>query len=101
MAHGIEVVALTSVNNFKTDTTGTWAVGSIAPDQGFSFVDICGAITVPDQGLAQNYYSNQVTGITGSNGSHGEVLANGDMTISYQITFGSGDRTYTNYYTKQ
>jgi len=102
MDHGTETITLTSVNNFKTDTTGTWAVGSIAPDQGFSFVDICGAITIADQGLAQNYYSNQVTGVVtaNQNGSHGIVHPNGDIEISYQITFAAGDQTYTNYYTK-
>ena len=97
---GTEPILLTSVNNFKAYTTGTWAWGSIAPDQGFDFIDICGAITVPDQGLAQNFYSNQVTGVVGANGSHGEVFANGDIQISYQITFTAGNRTYTNYYTK-
>ena len=99
---GTEAITLTSVNNFKTVTTGGWAAGAIAPpDQGFNFVDICGKITVPNQGLCQNYYSNQVTGVTGTNGAHGEVLANGDIKISYKITFTAGDRTYTNYYTKQ
>ena len=102
MNHGTESITLTSVNNFKTDTTGTWAVGTIAPDQGFSFIDICGAITLPAQGLAQNYYSNQVTGVVSANtnGNHGIVHPNGDIEVNYQITFSAGDQTYTNYYTK-
>ncbi len=98
--HGIQNIISTDVNTFKTITTGGWAAGTIAPDQGYSFIDICGDITVPSQGLAQGFYSNTVRGLT-SDGTDGEVFPNGDIRIIYEISFTSGNRTYTNYYTKQ
>lgn len=97
--HGTQSITLTATNEFKTVTTGGWGAGTIAPDQGFTFVDICGDITVPLQGLAQGYYSNEVTGLT-NDGTDGEVLPNGDIRIVYQIDFASGPAVYTNYYTK-
>ena len=96
---GTETFTLTDINTFKTVTTGGWAAGTIAPDQGYNFIDICGDITVPVQGLAQGFYSNEVKGLT-SDGTDGEVLDNGDVRIVYQIGFAAGDRVYTNYYTK-
>ncbi len=96
---GTETFTLTDINTFKTVTTGGWGAGTIAPDQGYNLIDICGDITVPLQGLAQGFYSNEVTGLT-NDGTDGEVLANGDVRIVYEIGFGSGDRVYTNYYTK-
>jgi hypothetical protein len=93
---GIEAVVEVSPGYYKTVTTGGWAAGTIAPDQGFNFQDTCNSISVPDQGLAQSYYSNAVTGRDGS-----EVLANGDLIINYAIGFGSGPREYSNSYVKQ
>ena len=79
-------------------TTGTWAAGSIAPDQGFNFSDVCNTITVPAQDLAQGYYSNDVN----QDGDAGTSFVNPDtgvITIKYSIDFSSGARTYTNVYT--
>ena len=42
------------------------------------------------------FYSNAVVGE-----ADGEVLANGDLVINYIISFGSGDRIYSNTYVKQ
>ena len=52
-----EVISEKGIGLYKTESTYAWAVGSIAPDQGFDFQDICGALSVPEQGLAQGYYS--------------------------------------------
>jgi len=97
--HGVQGITLTDTNTFATVTTGGWAAGTIAPDQGYNFIDICGDITVPIQGLCQGFYSNEVTGLT-SDGTDGEVLDNGDIRVVYQIGFSAGPRVYTNYYTK-
>jgi len=94
--HGIETIVEVSPGYYKTVTTGGWAAGTIAPDQGFNFQDTCNTLTVPDQGLSQGYYSNAVTGLEG-----GEVLANGDLVINYEIEFSAGNRQYTNTYVKQ
>jgi len=57
-----EVISEVSPGYYKTTTTYRWAAGSIASDQGFNFNDVCGTLTVPQQGLAQGFYSNQVYG---------------------------------------
>jgi len=93
---GIETLVEVSPGYYKTVTTGGWAAGTIAPDQGFNFQDTCNTLTVPDQDLAQGYYSNDVTGRDG-----GEVLANGDLVVNYTIDFSAGARDYSNSYVKQ
>jgi hypothetical protein len=97
--HGTQGYTVQDINTFKSQTTGGWAEGTIAPDQGMTFIDICGDITVPLQGLAQGFYSNEVKGLT-TDGTDGEVFDNGDIEIVYQIDFAAGARVYTNYYTK-
>jgi hypothetical protein len=94
-----ETVDLVSVNYFKTRTTGTWAAGAIAPDQGYNFTDICGDITVASQGLAQGYYSNTVKGLT-SDGTDGFVTDINNFQVKYEISFAAGNRNYTNVYTR-
>ena len=94
-----ETVDLVSVNYFKTRTTGTWAAGAIAPDQGYNFTDICGDITVAPQGLAQGYYSNTVKGLT-ADGTDGFVTDNNNFQVAYEISFAAGPRQYTNVYTR-
>lgn len=93
---GIETIVEVSPGYYKTVTTGGWGAGTIAPDQGFNFNDTCNTLTVPDQGLAQNYYSNDVKGL-----ADGSVLANGDLIIYYSIDFSSGAAVYYNTYVKQ
>ena len=94
-----EVVELVDVNYFKTTTTGQFAAGTIAPDQGYNFTDICGDITVPFQHLAQEYYSNEVKGLT-TDGTDGEVLTATSFQVTYEISFAAGNQTYTNVYTE-
>jgi hypothetical protein len=94
-----ETVTLVDVNYFKTRTTGTWAAGTIAPDQGYNFTDICGDISVASQGLAQGYYSNTVKGLT-TDGTDGEVLDANNFKVTYEISFAAGNQTYTNVYTR-
>jgi len=93
---GIEPIIEISPGYYKAKTTGGWAFGTIAPDQGYNFNDVCSTLTVPPQDLAQGYYSNDVTP-----GDPGSVLPNGDLVINYGISFSSGDRTYQNVYVKQ
>ncbi|WP_430400852.1 hypothetical protein [Flavobacterium sp.] len=94
-----ETVSLVDINTLKTTTTGTWAPGTIAPDQAYNFIDICGDITVPVQGLCQGYYSNQVYGLT-ADGTDGEVDDINNFNATYEITFGAGNRQYTNTYVR-
>ena len=94
--HGIEEIVEISPGYYKTVTTGGWAAGAIAPDQGFNFNDTCSTLSLPSQDLAQNYYSNDVIDLGGST-----VLPNGDLVINYEIAFSAGNRQYTNTYVKQ
>jgi hypothetical protein len=94
--HGIEPIIEVSPGYYKTKTTGLWAFGAIAPDQGYNFNDTCSTLTVPPQTLAQGYYSNDVLPT-----DDGEVLPNGNLVINYEIGFSAGNRTYTNVYVKQ
>lgn len=93
---GIEEIVEISPGLYKTVTTGGWAAGAIAPDQGFNFTDVCSTLSLPAQDLAQNFYSNDVIDLGDS-----AVLPNGDLVINYEIEFGSGNRQYTNTYVKQ
>lgn len=81
---------------YKTESIYRWAVGSIAPDHGFNFQDICGEITVPEQGLAQGYYSNTVVG-TEAGFVDG---ATGNLKIFYSVDFASGAVTCVATYIK-
>lgn len=97
---GTQDIRIAAPNTFITRSTGLWAVGSIADDQGLTFTDICGDLTITGQNLAQGTYSNQVTG-TGANGAAGTVdPLTGNFSLSYSITFSAGDATYTSVYTK-
>jgi hypothetical protein len=98
--HGIEEIYEVSPGYYRTTTTGLWTLGNLgaapAEQQGYNFNDTCNTITVPAQALAQGFYSNSVVGT-----DDGEVLANGDIVINYEISFSAGNSTYTNTYVKQ
>jgi len=94
--HGLEPIEEVSPGYYKAYTTGGWAWGTIAPDQGYNFNDTCSTLTVPPQYLAQGYYGNDVTP-----GDDGAVSPNGNLEINYIIGFSAGDRTYQNVYIKQ
>ena len=97
-----EIVYLTDINTYKSTTTGTWAAGTIAPDQGYDFMDICGDISVAQQGLCQGYYSNQVYGLTddGTDGTVADFSTGDNFEVTYEITFTAGNRQYTNTYVR-
>ncbi|MGK0307240.1 MAG: hypothetical protein ACI8RP_000191 [Urechidicola sp.] len=91
-----EVVSEKGVGVYKTESIYRWAVGSIAPDQGYDFQDVCGEITVPEQGLAQGYYSNTVMGT-----EPGQVDGvTGNLKIYYSVDFSSGAVTCVGTYIK-
>lgn len=96
---GEEVIEWIAPNQFLTESTGFWGVNTIAPDTSMNFEVICGEVFVPNQNLAQGFYSNEVYGVNldGPDGLVDLETLNFDM--SYIITFGSGplrhDVTYT------
>jgi hypothetical protein len=84
-----ELVTEVASGYYKTESIYRWAVGSIAPDQGFNFFDVCNVISVPEQGLAQGFYSNPVYGTTPS----AVDPDTGIMIINYAVEF-SGDPVF-------
>ncbi|NIK91217.1 hypothetical protein GZ212_03550 [Mangrovimonas sp. CR14] len=101
---GVEPLEEVGVNTFHTLTTGHWAAGSLQPDHGFSFVDVCGELSIlPDQYL-MNAYSNTWGGVQypdASSGAHGVVDENGNFTIIYSIVLSGTNYIYTMTYTLQ
>ena len=96
---GTEEIVEVSTGVYKTETTGTWSAGEIAPDQGLTFQELCGTLTVPLQDLAQGYYTNDVYGIN-EQGIDGTVDENGDFELVYEIWFEAGNQVYTAQYTR-
>jgi len=102
VASSVETFTSPSVNEFSTVSTGPYgpnstgyAGGSIAANNGFTFIDICGEITISNQGLANNAYSNEVYG-------SGTVDPDtGTITLTYTITFGSGNQTFESVFVQQ
>ncbi len=85
------------VNNFKTESTGPYGVGNYAGgdigggENGFTFIDICGQITISSQNLV-GAYSNQVFGA-------GSVdPETGIITMTYTITYGPDSSVFESVY---
>lgn len=92
----IEGISLKGVNSFRTETVGDFGItrGTYGGEPGFTFNDVCGEITVPDQNLL-SIFGNQVYG-SGSFDSE-----TGDITITYAVEFGGNPTFYTATYTRQ
>lgn len=72
---------------YKTSSTYRWAVGSLAPDHGMNFYDVCGEISVPNQKALQGSIGNNVYATPAKTSSVDPVT--GTITIYYTITFGA------------
>jgi hypothetical protein len=98
---GLETLVEKSPGLYKTVTTGGWGAGTIAPDQGFDFADVCGSLSVPDQDLCQGYYSNDVYQTEDQAAASFVDGVTGDLHIEYTISFGSGDQAISSNYIRQ
>jgi len=87
---------------YKTSTTGHYAFGSINSNQGYTFlISSLDGIIIPNQGLFQGLYTNQVSGvILDNNSSHGTIISNDEFYTNYSILFSNNLRTYTCHYTR-
>ncbi len=85
-------------NTFQTDGVGLYGINSIAPDTSMDFQDICAEIIVPDQGLAQGFYGNEVGGAPGADGEVDQETLN--FVMRYFITFGGEPTYYTATFTR-
>ena len=95
-----EVVTLTATNTFRTRYVGRYSAATFNP-QGYTFVDICGEISLPaDQTLGG--YSNSVYGIGAyGTGIDGIVTSSTRFEVKHNIAFAAGDQTQNYVYTRR
>lgn len=82
---GVMTVTETGVGTYRTSEVGHWAAAVLGNTPGFTFYDVCGVITVPDQDLVNFYDGNPVGGV-----EPGSVSEEGVINIVYKIGFGEG-----------
>ncbi len=88
-----ETITQTGIGQYHTQYVGLWNP-PINADAGFAFTDVCGVISMPEQGLADTY-TNSVY-----HAELGTVNPDGSLHIVYIIEFAAGNNTYTADYTK-
>ena len=84
----------TGVGEYRTSEVGHWAQADLGGTPGFTFYDVCGAITVPGQNLVDTY-SNWVEGVAGASSVD---AATGIITIVYKITTATSESEYVSTY---
>jgi len=84
-------ISSTGVGEYRTSTVGIWESGDLPGTPGYTFTDLCGALDISEQNLA-DYYSNIVLG---SGSVDGET---GVLTFEYTIC-ATDCREYTATYT--
>lgn len=93
-----EVLSVVGINTFQTRYVGRWGLGTFTPE-GYTLVDICGELAVPDQNLGQ--YSNQVYGIDAyGTGVDGIVTSASTFEVKHNVSFAAGDQTQNYVYTR-
>lgn len=89
-----EAITETDVSTYRTARVGHWTPAQLNGTPGFTFTDLCGGLTVPQQNLV-DLYSNLVTGT-----KVGEVdETTGVLKIEYSICSGDDCRYYVSTYT--
>ncbi len=88
-----EYITKTGVGQYRTTYVGHWLPASLGGVPGFTFYDVCGDLTIPEQ-LLVDYYGNLVYG--SSTGSADPVT--GELKMSYEIS--PPDYTYDCVYTR-
>jgi len=83
------------VGEYRTSEVGHWAQASLGGTPGFTFYDVCGVITVPEQNLV-DLYSNIVNGLLGTSSVDADT---GIITISYTVEGGDWKSIYETVYT--
>lgn len=74
------VITETGLGEYRTDEVGHWPQASLGGNPGFTFTDVCGELSIPQQNLV-DLYSNQVQGT-----KPGRVNADGSLEMEYSIT---------------
>lgn len=90
----IDIITETGIGEYRTSEVGHWIGGLGVGTPGFTFLDVCGVLTVPGQGLV-DYYSNHVEGT--EPGSEDEET--GVLHIVYSISSDAWSSVYDCTYT--
>jgi len=97
--HGNVTITEIGVGMYHTMSTGTYIIGSLRPDQGYNFQDVCGSITVPTQDLF-DWYSNDVYQTDAQKAASVVDGATGNIVVEYSIYFAAGDGRYKDTFIK-
>lgn len=89
----------TGVGEYRTSEVGHWTQSALGGTPGFTFYDVCGAISIPGQNLV-DLYSNWVQGVSGAS-SVDETTGNIYMEYTIVVPPATSDRVYYTTYVKQ
>jgi hypothetical protein len=91
-----ETIARTGEGQYRTTRVGHWAAADLGGTPGFTFVDVCNEVTIPEQNLV-DLYSNLVEGKAGKSTYDPET---GIITMEYTIC-AADCREYKSIYVRQ
>lgn len=83
----------TGSGEYRTGLVGHWAVAELNGTSGFTFLDVCNVITIPQQNLV-DLYTNLVEGVTGKSSVNPTT---GVITMEYTITGGNLRQYFVTY----
>ncbi len=75
----------TGAGEYRTGLIGHWTAADLGGTPGFTFIDVCNEITIPQQNLV-DLYSNLVEGVSGTSSVN---PATGVITMQYTVTGGN------------
>ena len=91
-----ELITRTDEGQYRTTRVGHWAAADLGGNPGFTFLDVCDVITIPEQNLV-DLYSNLVEGKAGKSSHDPET-----GTIKMEYTICATDcREYISTYVRQ
>ena len=98
-----EAIVEQTAGIYKTTTTGYFGIASSPAgptSYGFTFQEICGRITVPEQNLV-NYFTNLVIQSPAQKAASTVNEVTGVITIEFTVTFAAGNSSFRSVYTPQ
>jgi hypothetical protein len=88
-----ETIKKTGSGEYRTSRIGHWAAAELGGTPGFTFIDVCNEITIPQQNLV-NLYTNLVEGVSGKCSVNPTT---GVITIEYTVTGGNLRQYFVTY----
>ena len=86
-------ITKTGSGEYRTGRVGHWTEADLGGTPGFTFLDVCNVITIPQQNLV-DLYSNLVEGVTGKSSVN---PATGVITMEYTVTGGNLRQYFVTY----